>query len=193
MTTRPYNILQTQLTVVLLFAAVARSRADEKSEAKNHLQMIVTASKNYRAEYAVWPSVVERATNTSRPAKDITVGDPSLGAAYHNSALFNVLRSIALTSNAENANNPRRIVFFETRDVPDPANPSSGFINTKTPDSDQLGCLIDPWGREYFIRFDYDESGSVEGPGGIIVKAGMAAWSLGPDGKPGTNDDITLW
>jgi hypothetical protein len=153
--------------------------------------MIVTAAKNYRAEYGVWPAVIERMVSAARPEKDLTVGDPSLGATYHNSALFNVLRSIALTSNAENANNPRRIAFFETRNVADPAKPSSGLVNTKT--SNQFGCLIDPWGREYFIRFDYDESGSVEDPGGKTVKAGVAAWSLGPDGKPGTSDDITSW
>jgi hypothetical protein len=180
-----------------LVAAVAwlteTSRADETSEAKKHVLMIVTAAKNYRAEYGVWPSVIQRNVDTSRPAKDLTVGDPAFNAAFHNSALFNVLRAIPEGSNAEDANNPRRIVFFETRSVLDPSRPTSGLVGKDASDPKQRGCLFDPWGREYFVRFDYDESGSVEGIAGGTVKAGVAAWSVGPDGKAGTRDDITSW
>jgi len=183
--------------MVSFFAALAAlgetSRADEKSEAKNHVLMIVAAAKSYRTEYGVWPSVIERTDNSPRPAKDLTVGDPSLGAAFHNSALFNVLRSIAETSNRDSANNPRRIVFVEARTAVNSARPTSGFADAKVADPHQRGCFFDPWGREYFVRFDYDESGVVESFAGRAVKEGVIAWSVGPDGIAGTEDDITSW
>lgn len=81
---------------------------------------------------------------------------------------------------------------MEVNRVAEPARPRSGFLD-EGGDPVLRGCLFDPWGREYMIAVDYDGSGTVKGPGGEEVKAGVIIWSVGPDGESGTEDDIRSW
>ena len=188
--------IRTLILGALLLAAFPETTAFGQVGGKEVAQKLVltllTVVDNYRTEYGRWPSVVEQVDRSSYPKADITVGDLNLGAKFPNSTLFNVIRSIPETSNVRHANNPRRIVFFEANGVVDPARPRSGFLDK---DGDQVlrGCLFDPWGREYMIAIDFDGSGTVKGPGGEEVKAGVIIWSVGPDGESGTEDDIRSW
>lgn len=191
----PLTLRRLTLALVALAVSVgpdASGQAGDEAVARNLVLAIVTAAKNYMTEYGKWPSVVERIDGTSNPKKDLVVGDLPLGATFHNSTLFNVLRALSETSNIRHANNPRRIVFLESNSVADPAQPRSGFLN-RDGDLAQRGCLFDPWGREYLIALDYDGSGSVIAPNGEIVQSGVIVWSAGPDGESGTADDIRSW
>jgi hypothetical protein len=187
---------RTVIAASILVAATLRPdafcQAGGKEVAQKMVLTVFTAVNSYLTEYGRWPSVVEQIDRDSYPKADITVGDLKLGAKFPNSALFNVIRSIPETSNIRNANNPRRIVFLEVNRVADPARPRSGFLD-KDGDPALRGCLFDPWGREYLIALDYDGSGSVKGPNGENVKAGVIIWSAGPDGESGTEDDIRSW
>ncbi|MCP5543874.1 MAG: hypothetical protein H7A49_08205 [Akkermansiaceae bacterium] len=55
--------------------------------------------------------------------------------------------------------------------------------------------LFDPWGGPYFVILDLDYDGEVTVPvgGGITLHRRVAVWSNGPDGKPGTGDDVRTW
>jgi hypothetical protein len=183
------------LGLILVAASIspnALGQAGGKEVAQNVVLTVFTAVNSYLKEYGRWPSVVEQIDRDSYPKTDITVGDLKLGAKLHNSALFNVVRSIPESSNIRHANNPRRIVFLELNRVADPARPRSGLLD-KDGNPALRGCLFDPWGREYLITLDYDGSGTVKGPGGENVKAGVIIWSAGPDGESGTEDDIRSW
>ena len=185
------------LTWLIATAAITRAEdsaiADETAAAKADIERIVKALKAYQLEYGVLPSTFERAETASGPTKYTTVGDPKLGASVHNSALFNILRDLDATSNAHHNNNPRQHRFIEGPSVVDPAMPRAGFVDSDLAAPILKGCMMDPWGREYFIRLDYDKSGTVQSPGGEVVKEAVLVWSIGPDGKPGTADDLFSW
>ena len=55
--------------------------------------------------------------------------------------------------------------------------------------------FVDPWGQPYWIRLDYDYDGSItdEATGVSHSSENFLIWSIGPDGKNGTADDITNW
>lgn len=58
------------------------------------------------------------------------------------------------------------------------------------------GALLDPWSNPYHVALDYDADGSVQGPTSEnptehqAVSRSALVWSSGPDGEPGTRDDI---
>jgi hypothetical protein len=182
-------------SVLLITGAVASGQSSESelASAKASVQAIIAAMKSYYMEYARWPSVVEVSENSPYPREDLTVGELTFGATYHNNVLCDVLRAIPETSNARHAKNARRHIFLEARTVADPNQPRAGFLDNKEARPEQRGCFFDPWGREYLVRIDYDGSETVNTPYGEAVKAGVIVWSVGPDGKAGTADDITSW
>jgi prepilin-type N-terminal cleavage/methylation domain-containing protein len=155
-----------------------------KTQAKNDLTQTVTAVNAYYTEYGKYPVVID---------------DTPLAS---NSDLFYTLRAIASgTANANDAANPRKIVFLNIPDAKDQTAPRSGI---KTSD----GQWYDPWGVIYKIAIDgtYDNSvanpyGATGGAGSDPLRQGVIAWSLGKDktlGKNGDNkfsssDDVISW
>jgi prepilin-type N-terminal cleavage/methylation domain-containing protein len=155
-----------------------------KTQAKNDLTQTVTAVNAYYTEYGRYPVVID---------------DTPLAS---NSDLFYTLRAIASgTANANDAANPRKIVFLNIPDAKDQTAPRSGI---KTSD----GQWYDPWGVIYKIAIDgtYDSSvanpyGATGGAGSDPLRQGVIAWSLGKDktlGKNGDNkfsssDDVISW
>jgi hypothetical protein len=181
------------LVVGGIAAAVDGDDAEARTRARLDVLSIVEAVKKFNFEYGRLPSVIVRVDAHSIPDKDATVGDPAHGASFHNSALFNVLRALDATTNAGHGNNPRRQVFLGGRSILDPVNPRGGFVDAQLARPVLRGCFVDPWGHEYLIRIDYDASGTIDAPGGKVVSQSVLAWSMGPDGKPGTEDDIVSW
>jgi prepilin-type N-terminal cleavage/methylation domain-containing protein len=154
----------------------------KKAQAKNDLAQIVTAANAYYTEYGKYPVVTD-------------------DTAIANTAdLFYTLRAIASgIVNANDAANPRKIVFLEVPDAKNQNQPRSGI---KTSD----GQWYDPWGTSYKIAIDgnYDNAvanpyGSTGGAGSDPVRTGVISWSLGKDKQLGRNskftgsDDVISW
>ena len=58
------------------------------------------------------------------------------------------------------------------------------------------GSFLDPWGKPYHFRLDVNYQNQITYPfatpqiPGTPVTAGFLIWSVGPDGIPGTSDDV---
>jgi prepilin-type N-terminal cleavage/methylation domain-containing protein len=154
-----------------------------KTEAKSTEMQIVSAVKNYYAEYGQYPVVAQTTpTDVTFDNTSTTAGAGSANGLYgHNVILFNVLRAInnvngALTGTTPSylALNSRQIVYFESKDVKTVSHAASGFIpaqatgvvgNGKNPKvTPVVGDLVDPWGNLYYVRIDANYSGMVENP-----------------------------
>jgi|SRR6266404_1069944 len=175
----------------LLFPAYrAVQNQARQTQAKNDLTQIVAAVNAFYTEYGKYPLVT---------------GDTTIsGTTTPSSAdLFYTLRAVASGFNANNAVNPRQIVFINPPYVKDPANPRSG-IGTTT----GAGQYYDPWGKPYRIGIDggYDNQLAnpyTAGAGPLSLTIGVIAWSAGSDGKapPDTgatttftdSDDVISW
>lgn len=59
------------------------------------------------------------------------------------------------------------------------------FLEVAAKDVGPGGVLLDPWGGNYWVRFDHDYDGFVDNPltGGGSISAGYLIWSRGRDGK----------
>jgi len=161
----------------------------KKTQAKNDLTQIVTAVNAYYTDYGKYP-LATQGSDTS------FISD--------NSDVINTLRAVASGANANDALNPRKIVFLTPPDVKDANNPHSGVAST--------GIYYDPWGKDanksgsgvYHIAMDGDYDNQIMNPYGGSANAGPAtlrfgviAWSLGKDGGQGTDfkasDDVISW
>lgn len=71
---------------------------------------------------------------------------------------------------------------------------SPGIVRTATSVE-----LLDPWGNPFFIMFDYDGDQTLSNPisGETMTKTRLLIWSLGRDGKSGSDetnqDNIYSW
>ncbi len=204
----------------LLFPAIniVKEQA-RKAEAKSAVAQVAAAVKQYYTEYGKYPPVVD---TTGANPPDIIVGDKTKAAADDDNAeLFNVLRSKNTGKNANNALNPRRIVFFEGRSAGDSSAPKSGFLDA-TGGTGIQGAFYDPWGKQYTIVMDANYNdviniNSVYGdftdqsqgtPTDTGSRTSIGVFSLGKDGEIGSpksgvtgkyrdankiSDDILSW
>ena len=150
----------------------------KRTQAKNDLAQIVTAVNAYYTEYGKYPVVTD-----DTPIAN--TGD-----------LFYTLRAIASgTANANDAANPRKIVFISPPDVKDSASPHAGISPTD-------GQYYDPWGTTYKVAIDGTYDNQIPNPytanaGSNPLRAGVIAWSLGSDGLQGSDfkasDDVISW
>ncbi len=190
----------------LLFPAFSAVQNQAKrTQAKNDLTQIVTAVNAYYTEYGKYPL-------PSGTTGDFSYGPGGNSTPPSNAELFFTLRAVAGgTMNANNAANPRVIVFISPPNVKDPNNPRSGIaINSTTINgiSVILGDFVDPWGTPYGVKIDGDYDNSVPNPygnnngaGPSPLRLGAIAWSLGKDQTRGTNnndvftnsDDVISW
>ena len=204
----------------LLFPAVASVRETaKKNQARNDCVGIVAAVKQYYAEYGKYPPIVVESGSGTAGAeeKDLVIGDPACTKAKAvNSALFNTLRAIDREPNDKHSLNPRKISFYENKAVADPAAPRAGFLE-KGGESTNLGCLFDPWGKQYNIIIDtnydnvididevYDDT---EWKGDGRPRVGVGAFAMGKDNLLGekkqglenkfrdgqkVSDDVVSW
>ena len=149
----------------LLFPTIGAVRTSaRKAQAMNDCVQTVNAIKAYYTEYGKYPIASE--------GTGVFEGD--------NSALFAVLRA------DDDTLNPRRIVFFEGTEAKEPGR--YGF-------AEGAHNFLDPWGNEYNIRMDGDYDNQVDNPtsrGPGTLRTGVIAWSLGPDGSAGDDDDYVV-
>jgi prepilin-type N-terminal cleavage/methylation domain-containing protein len=176
----------------LLFPAISTAKESaRKAEARQACVGIVAAVKQYNTEYGKYPPIEAKSGSGSSgsSAKDLIVGDPKCpNAETTNKVLFNTLRAIPKGQNADNALNPRKIIFFEGRAVSDASAPRSGFIEKL--DDENQGCFFDPWGKQYNVIIDtnYDNVIDVdqiysdaEWQADARPHTGVGAFSMGKD------------
>ena len=173
--------------VGLLFpAAAAVKDAARKAKAKNDVIQLVNAIRAYYTEYGRYPLPGGEA------GQDIVYS----GGQNSNAVLCNILRAVS----DNDPLNPRRIVFLEVPPVKNPASPKGGVA--------QDGMFFDPWGNGYVVFVDGDYDHSLEtilskfySGENRWLRSGVAAVSLGRDGKWGNegdgklegSDDVVSW
>ena len=203
---RAYTLIEllTVITIIailmgLLYAVIPTviDRA-RRVEAKNAALHITTAVQQYNTEYGKYP-VADYATAT--PPTDIRLGDRTKANSVDDNAdLFNILRAISTGRNANNAYNPKRIVFIEANPVKNPSAPKSGFLDA--PGNGVQGAFYDPWGKQYTIIMDanYNQVISLTGLYSDFTsqssdsvdtgaRVGVGVFSLGKDGEVGSPRD----
>ncbi len=173
----------------LLFPAISGARRKAQvAQAQTEIKSIESAMKAYYTEYGRWPNgngdtVYNYGQCTAHP-----------GSYCQNYGLMDTLRAIPdqdgcnppCCGNGASVSNPKGIVFLEIA--------SSSL--------DATGDYLDPWKNAYQITVDTGYLGYCNGlaapypttaVGGIVSNRTVVVWSLGPDGKGGTSDDITSW
>ena len=175
-----------------------------KVDAKTTAQGIITAVKAYQTEYGQYP--VEPPSPGATPT-DVTfdVGAPNLdsGQGGHTGLLFDVLRglnnntdSTSSTSAAYKLLNPRKIVFFEGKDVRNPLDPRGGFIpdkaGTKIKAGRLRGDLVDPWGNQFCVRIDANYTDALAQPYPITgnFDGGQISYTKATDTSTDTSDQL---
>ena len=177
--------------MALLFPVIGRVKeGGRKSTAAGDVQRIVTAVHAFKAEYGKYPQLpvaVPIGRGASKGPVDVAVGDPGIGLSIPNRQLFYTLRAIEQGVNSSHQVNPRKVVFFDGKNVPDPDSPRSGFL-TKNSRTHPAGydCFFDPWERQYCIAIDYSYDDHLklkytDLSGENAPRLGVAAFSLGPD------------
>ncbi len=184
----------------------------KKTQAKNDISQIVTAVNAYYADYGLYPLNSAQAGGNA----DTVYGDPN--GSYSSAELCFILRAVSGGKfNQNNALNSRQIVYLNAPNAKDSQNPKSGIaigtsnVTNATGETIAPGSFVDPWGSEYVTFIDGDYDGDITTglgyfyndykAGNVHVKLGVAACSLGKDGKWGTNgdgkaagsDDVISW
>ncbi|MHA3775250.1 hypothetical protein ACXR0O_27310 [Verrucomicrobiota bacterium sgz303538] len=154
-----------------------------RQQARIDVTQLVSAVKAYDTEYGRLPLAERQRAFTDETSQ---------------ARLLRVLRALDVTYN------PRRVVFFETRDaVPKRRwwfqQPSycAGLHPT-------LGAFLDPWGQPYRILLDSDHDGKIQSPyqDDEEIHTSFIVWSVGKDGVQGSpgkknilkeSDDVISW
>lgn len=155
----------------LLFPAAGGAiDAAKKAQAKNDVVGICNAVRAYNTEYGSFP-LVTGAT------------DPEIKST--NNGLMKVLLGL------DDTENPKKIVFMEI--------PPGKKAGAKTTNGlDDQSNFRDPYGEEYWIKYDgdYDNTITTWAGGGATAKAVrtlVIAKSKGKDLTDNTKDDVNSW
>ncbi len=170
------------LVVALLFPGLrVKTRAPGRSETKAAAVNIVAALKAYLTEYGKWP--------------DFT-GDGLFLDEKRQAQLLRMLQG------KDEANNPRKIVFFEGRAATEVRGARGQYRHGLSP---ATGAYLDAQGNPYRIAIDADYDNQVPNPyddGGSPLRINVIVWSLGKDGQQGApansrtlkgSDDVVSW
>jgi prepilin-type N-terminal cleavage/methylation domain-containing protein len=183
------------ILIGLLFPAFRAVQDQAKrTQAKNDLTQIVNAVNAYYTDYGKYPLP---AGTTS----DFIFGPAGNSNPPSNAELFYTLRAVnAGTMNANNAANPRIIVFIS------PPYVKSDTVGARRSGVSQTGgSYYDPWGTPYDVEIDGGYNNSISpnpytadtgaGPGTLAF--GVIAWSLGKNQMQGADfnasDDVISW
>jgi prepilin-type N-terminal cleavage/methylation domain-containing protein len=204
--------------MALLFPIMGTVKtAANKASARNDMVSIKGAVTGYYSDYGNYPINSYQNWDAATNHIDTMFGDP--GGSYSNDKLFNVLRAKPLGENADNALNPKQVVYLEGKPAKaqNTAKPLNGFADDAT--GDAKGRYFDPWGNQYVVWVDANGSGYTNLWGfyyddsvhmdphtgsesdGYYVQANTASASLGKDGQWGTagnkkykgSDDVVSW
>jgi len=135
---------------------------------------LVAAARQYHTEYRTWPVPWTEAK-----------GDLRFGLRRSNEPVVAILRGEDRSGRDALRTNPLEIDFFAAvnRDV-------------RTLRFNRHGEVIDPWGTPYQLVFDtnYDLICVIENSAFPPVRGiGVVVWSMGPDRRSETADDLTSW
>jgi prepilin-type N-terminal cleavage/methylation domain-containing protein len=189
------------ILIGLLFPAFrAVQNQAKQTQAKNDLTQIVNAVNAFYSDYGKYPLPVGT-------AGDFIFGPGGNSSPPSNAELFFTLRAMnAGTMNANNAANPRLIVFISPPNVKDD---TAGRRRSGVSPTD--GNYYDPWGTPYDVKIDgnYDNQITTNpytsGAGPSPLSQGVIAWSLGSDQALGStppaggngiytnSDDVISW
>ncbi len=164
----------TLLLAIFFPAWEAWRRHNRLAMARSDIRAMQAAISRYQREYGTWPS------ESSPGAADIRYG-----ARRPNAVLMRILRSDANALDRESRLNPQHMIFIEIERY------QKGFSGLN--DSDEF---LDPWGSPYQIALDSNYDGAVTIENSIygrVLGAGALIWSLGPDRKSETSDDLLSW
>lgn len=200
----------------LLFPAISIVKnTANKARAGTDVANIVTAVKQYNAEYGKFPALEKASGKADPEPKDAMCGDKAALMELDNNTLFYTLRAIAKgevnTEPNDHAMNPRKVNFFDGKAASDPTQPRGGFADKQGVDKE--GCYFDPWGKQYNIVIDTNYNNVLdlekkyqdfETPNEPRVTVG--AFSVGKDSILGdkkfektfrkgqtTSDDVVSW
>jgi prepilin-type N-terminal cleavage/methylation domain-containing protein len=88
--------------------------------------------------------------------------------------------------------NPRQVNYLNIQEGK--TKKDGGLVYSKS--SGKPEGIYDPWGNAFQILFDDDYNDEISDPlksGNIIRGKICAVYTLGPDKKPGTQDDVKTW
>jgi prepilin-type N-terminal cleavage/methylation domain-containing protein len=170
------------ILMALLFPAVTGAiNAAKKAQAQNDSAQLAVAAQAFFTEYG------KHALQWQWDDEDWTFdsGNPN-----------KTLMEILTATGAQATNNPRMIVFLETKTA---KKSGTNWVNGIAPD----GNFYDPWGTPYYIRIDCNYNNQVRSPytDSEIIRKTALAWSAGPDKQhkynaPGdkvNKDNVTSW
>lgn len=166
----------------LLFPSVGCGESSERVQARNDLTQLSVAIKAYNTEYGHLPLADHR----------IFIDEASQARLLH------ILQGL------DDAENPRRVVFFESKIASPIKSWWFGPRRNRAGLHPVSGALLDPWGHPYRILLDSDYDGKIQSPyqDDEEIRNSVIAWSLGKDGVPGApgkenirkdSDDIVSW
>ena len=189
------GIIAILASLLLPVLSIQKTRA-KIAVAKQEMAGLVAASNQYDTTYSRPPTSV--AAGLQPGVADATFGvtaDLNFPAAtiYDNSDLMIILGNVNAGVNLNSAKNPQRIAFLNIKPGATTSSPGLG------PD----GIYRDPWGQPYIIILDLDADSQCDDGfywSGLVglhgrVRASVAVWSKGPDGKfdrlaaPGVGDN----
>lgn len=154
------------LLVVGLASFAAGSAAINNARKMQAFQMgtsIAKATSEFHAEYGKLPTDLSESD---------TVGDVSFAKSL---------------LGLDTVTNPRAVPYLHLKETQ----------NRKSGVEKSTSRIFDPWGRGFIVILDTTGSGEVKITRGIISETltgrNVAVYSLGPDGKPGTWDDVITW
>ncbi|MGA1194289.1 MAG: hypothetical protein ACO3ZG_07930 [Kiritimatiellia bacterium] len=145
-------------------------------KAYQELRIMLSAADQFHREYRLWPA-------SARDARH----DIRFGLQRENGDVIRTLAAMEGEGNEDNLTNPQRLNCFELTGV------SDVFVELTL---DPRGNAIDPWGNPYQMVFDvnYDSICSIpESSYAAVVGEGVVMWSMGPDRRTGTRDDLRSW
>jgi prepilin-type N-terminal cleavage/methylation domain-containing protein len=183
------------LMSLLIPAAITATDKARQAQARTDALNIVAAVKQYYTEYGKYPEAFPTG-NPPASGADTAVGDPVEGMANNNCFLFNILRNRNADPNVASAQNPRQVIYIETKQVQNALAPKSGFMDSPNGPPALLGCFFDPWGKQYNIVMDANYDGMINidayytdfaTPNSPAV--GVGVFSMGRDNLPGNNGD----
>jgi prepilin-type N-terminal cleavage/methylation domain-containing protein len=194
---------------LLLAAVPAVKEAARKADARNTVNMVVTAVNSYYTEYARFPPTEDpnqASTTPTASVDDVAVGGASMGLTIPNNVLFYTLRNIPKGVNDSYGCNPRKVVFYDGKSasVNSAGRARNGFYDKTstggTPAAGEESCLYDPWGQQYGIIFDVNGDDRIDLKGlyadytgvdasGLAPRRKVGAFSTGKDEKLGNNGD----
>ncbi len=158
----------------LLLPVLAKQKTNAKIvQARTEMSNLAAAINQYHATYSRLP------TSLAPAAGDATFGlssDPDFATLtiYDNSDLMIILGNFNMGVNSNSAKNPQRVNFLPNL---------KSAAATTSPGLGPDNIYRDPWGQPYIITLDLDDDNQCAGLYYPPVRASVAIWSKGPDGK----------